>query len=318
MQALPEVLLTKIFDRLPSLKDFVVCSAVSRRWATAIQDCKPGSLAVEYIRHEGTREETEAAVSMIAWLQSWRIEGRLQKLHDFRLREYFVDTPYKQTPNPTSLSQAVIVIASFCNLQTCFLHGCFCFKTAVVVLPPSLLSLYLWPEAVPEVFHLSKFSRLTKLQKPDVACNARLNQAAEPLHIPTVVCDATLSSLQWLGVWGSICCSSMSPPLSDIGLPNLRKFSGNIHANQAGKELANTLVGLPHLQAVAIVFLDGDAADWTLVIPKHSAVLTVELKGPSNGPKISLKLERQCVDFRLCGIHKVDSATPPHSLHYLF
>ena len=316
MQALPEILLTKIFDRLSTLKDFVVCSAVSKRWAKAIQDCRPGSLDVHYMRHDGAREETEAAISMIAWLQSWRVEGRLQKLHDFRLGDHFVDTQYRQTPNPTSFSQAVVVIASFCNLQTCRLHGCFCVKTAAAVLPPSLISLYLWPEAMPAVIPLSKFSRLTKLQKLEVGCDTHLYQSAEPLHVPQVVFDTTLSTLQSLGVWSSICCSSMFPPLPDIHLPKLCNFYGSIQANQAGKELANTLVGLPHLQEIAIEFRDGDAADWTLVIPKHSAVLMIELKGPPNSPKISLKLEKQCVNFRLCGIYTVDSATPPDSLQF--
>ena len=316
MQALPDGVIVRVLNQLCHVHEFVSCSAVSKAWASAVRECKPTSLVIRHCRHDP--EEMDTAIGLITWLQRWQQQGCLQNLHEFSLLDDLHSTEYKQTPWPSPLSQSIIMIASFCNLQTCSLCGPFCFTTATAVLPASLKTLILWPEVLPAAIRLSSFGRLINLETLDVSCGTILIEGLDQSEMCDFILDATVSRLTSLCIWDSFCCK-MAPTLTaGLSLPNLCEFYGNIKADREGMELADAIIALPHLEALGIDFQNGNCPDWNLDIPQTSPVRTVELRGPQVGPRISLRIAKPVVEYSHCRLHTVQSANPPCKMGFAY
>ena len=222
------------------------------------------------------------AVSIKRLLQSWQKHGRLQQLLRLELLDEGPEHDY--CGRRTSFSQTVITIASFCNLYHCCLQGPFSFKTAVALLPSSLVVLDLWPDFVPLVMKLSAFLRFPDLQQLDLGWDS------PPVFDPEtadLVLDASFGSLTHLKIGGSICCRSVPAFVMSACVPNLLTFKGMVMDNDQGTELAKMLVALPKLQVLHLNFDDGDR---TVGIPGGSLMRELELRWPNSHPKLSVKL----------------------------
>lgn len=197
----------------------------------------------------------------------------------------------------TPFSQTVITIASFCNLSHCCLQGPFCSKTAVALLPASLVVLNLWPDWMHPVTNLSAFLRFSDLQELDLACGLLEELDDSAAATADLFLDAAFANLTHLKIWDSICCQPVPGFVMSACVPNLLIFKGKIVAHHQGIELAQRIVALPKLQALNLGFYDGDSPDVSLVIPRGSLICALELKGPKFYPKLSVKLEKHGIAY---------------------
>ena len=149
MARLQDELLELVLRRLTKPRDVVRCSAVSKGWADVSKHIKPTFLEIAQRRRDVL---DTSAQGQLRWLQGLQAEDRLKGLQEAHLHVFNLE-PLQ----PSLLSQGFLVLAGTWQLQKVTLHGAICFRTAVALLPASLLALDLWPDTGPATTRLSAF-----------------------------------------------------------------------------------------------------------------------------------------------------------------
>lgn len=229
-----------VFAHLTEARDIIGCSAVCKTWSQAIASTRITRLG---ITHCGGKQE---ALAQVRWLQSLQKTERLKDLRKARLKRSNFDT---SQANPSILSQGFTILAGACNLHTAVLEGPFCFSDAVALLPTSLSILDLWPNSAPSTVYLSDFSRLTKLEKLQVAVGSYAS-CADNISFEINAC---LSGLKMLILCDTLRCSKAVGHGLAQCLPQVQQLRLCITASEVGLQLAETIMANLTLQKLKVV-----------------------------------------------------------------
>ena len=135
-------LTARVISHLDSLRDIIVCSAVSKSWHTAISDLAPTSLVIP--GHDAKLTVT-ATKSILCWVQQKQCQGHLHNLHTLSvlLMKASEDVATSISADAlASFGQAVIAFAGLWPLTCITLDGPFQLTQVVLLLPTTLESLH--------------------------------------------------------------------------------------------------------------------------------------------------------------------------------
>lgn len=157
-----------VLSHLTVAEDLVRCSTVCTSWARALQNTPIKTLDMRQygptdLHSAAFDKETTAAQAQLRWLQDLHKQRRLKGLTEICLNP----SPGgfdSQAVSPSVLSQGLVVLAAIWPLQKVVLRGAICLKTAVALLPKSLLILDLWPDTGPAIVSLGEFEQFNQLK----------------------------------------------------------------------------------------------------------------------------------------------------------
>ena len=254
-----------VLQCLTEARDIVRCSSVSKAWAQASKHTQVSVLELQhcsFVPGALEKKENKDAQAKLRWLRRLHQADQLAVLQEITL--YDSQEAYDSgQAMPSVLSQGVTVLAGFWQLRKVSLQGHICFKSAVALLPTSLLVLELYPYLASHDVYLSDFLRFTELKGLNLvfsSVNGNLK----------CILDTTLSSLVFLAIHHDLHC--ITAPNCDVSgcLPNINHLSVVIKADDHGLRLASDVLKLASLRKVEVNLLDGPGHARNLVVPEHS------------------------------------------------
>ncbi len=213
-------LTARVISHLDSLRDMIVCSAVSKSWHTTISDLAPTSLVIP--GHDANLTVT-ATNSILYWVQQKQRQGHLQNLHTLLILLMKASEDVATSISADALAsfgQALIAYAGLWPLTRITLHGPFQLTQMTLLLPTTLQSLHARLDCRQECndddddesISSAEFERYERL------CSLHLEIVGPACQVRSFEVHAALPNLQCLHV--SPCTTSTYKHLAQL-LPNL-------------------------------------------------------------------------------------------------
>lgn len=297
MATLPTEALSLVLSRLTHVQDIFRCSLVCRAWARAGKDAEQETLVLVQLhsdpRWAGMPRETADAQGLLKWLQRLQLEGRLKSLKKLRLSPAS-EIWFPEPLGPSALSQGLLILAGLWQLHEVSLVGSFTLKSALALLPKTILILNLWPDSAPDKICLADFKRFKQLQALELAVGEAADDATSFVG-SSLVLDCCMSSLTYLCVHNRVRCTLSSDlALYDL-LPNVTQLSVQVTADRDGLGLADKILQMKELRKLKLLLYGSVTSKHRLIIPSDSLLEQLQLVGPVKSPCVFLSIPSSCV-----------------------
>ena len=290
-----------VLGHLTDARDIIRCSVVNKAWGQAIKHTQPRRLDIT------PGESQEEQRDQVRWLQGMQKADRFDHLHEARITEPRIEG------NTSILSQGFVVLAGAWHLTKVVLYGPFCLLTAVAYLPPSLVELQLWADCGPDttyVVYLSSFRRFTNLKMLWLAIGTGSLDGGDNEYC--LLIDSRFVGLELFTVYDTLRCSMPTGQL-DEHLPHVQHLSLRVSLDICGRKLAQSVMALLSLHKVKLEMFNADGihSDLMLEVPKASQIQQFILLGPTDMPKVYMKLHNVDIQYERKNVCKILSAVAP-------
>ena len=195
-------LTARVISHLDSLRDIIVCSAVSKSWHTIVSNLAPTILVIPGHDANLTITVTE---NILYWVQQKQRKGHLHNLHT--LSVLLMKAPEDVATSISadalaSFGQAVIAFAGLWPLTHTTLHGPFQVTQIVVLLPTTLQSLHAKVDCRQECNDDDDDERISSamFERFDSLCSLHLVIVSPACQVRSFEVNAALPNLQCLHV----------------------------------------------------------------------------------------------------------------------
>ena len=269
-------LTARVISHLDSLRDIIVCSAVSKSWHSTVSNLAPTALVIP--GHDASLT-VMATDSILYWVQQKQRHGHLHNLHTLSILLMKVSEDVATSISVDALAsfgQAVIAFAGLWPLTRTTLDGPFKLTQVVLLLPTTLQSLHA------KVGYRQEYAddddedegsiSLALFKKFDSLRSLRLEIASPATHDTVFVVDTALPNLQCLHV--SPCTTTYIDDVVEL-LPNLTHVALIVRDIDA-QEFAD----LPCIHYLCLGLIDVSSHKVSFVVKSDSSLCELRMVVP--------------------------------------
>lgn len=271
--------LTLILNCLEDVEDVVRCGVVKKSWLAASKLVQIRSLRLAPF--EASDPTPYKAHGLLQQLQRWLSHGNLDSVQKLVVKTADHQTDYANTVQVFVAS--AVMIAGFCRLQECYLHGHVDFQAAARLLPRTLKKLALCSEPfsvdwdVSQPLKMSCFSRFSQLQSLEICVSNPDGESVQD-YLP-LFCEIDTACLQHLtSLFVAPCCLRLGVGSSFANhLPMLQHVQAHIVC-----EDAQGLFDLPSIFSLQLVICKGASNICELVVSEYSSLRQVRVQADTD------------------------------------